>query len=234
MTKRFFQLLFISISITTAMLTSCNDHHYTYERPYRPQRTAKCLQPTFLKKGDKVALVSPAYATPSVNVDKTIEILKSWGLEPVVGPNVGKTDAGRYAGTVSERKSDMMWALNDNTIKAGKATVTVGGTAATVTEGKLQGVKMGSEVKVKANTGYKFRKVEVKKGEKLTLTVGDMVLDITGCTTWADVVAKNSDKIEALGPVVVQKDNHDMYIGPGVTTSSPVDTSVNYQWYEAK
>ena len=56
-------------------------------------------------------------------------------------------------------------AANANTIEAGKATVTVGGTAATVTEGKLQGVKMGSEVKVKANTGYKFRKVEVKKAE---------------------------------------------------------------------
>ena len=55
---------------------------------------------------------------------------------------------------------------NANTIESGKATVTVGGTAATVTEGKLQGVKMGSEVKVKANTGYKFRKVEVKKTPK--------------------------------------------------------------------
>ena len=63
-------------------------------------------------------------------------------------------------------------AANANTIEAGRATVTVGGTAATVTEGKLQGVKMGSEVKVKANTGYKFRKVEVKKGSALkTLTV---------------------------------------------------------------
>ena len=54
-------------------------------------------------------------------------------------------------------------AANANTIEAGNATVTVGGTDKTVTEGKLQGVKMGSEVKVKANTGYKFRKVEVKK-----------------------------------------------------------------------
>ena len=65
-------------------------------------------------------------------------------------------------------------AANANTIEAGKATVTVGGTDKTsaVTEGKLQGVKMGSEVKVKANTGYKFRKVEVKKGAALkTLTV---------------------------------------------------------------
>ena len=58
-------------------------------------------------------------------------------------------------------------AANANTIEAGKATVTVDGTDKTsaVTEGKLQGVKMGSEVKLKAATGYKFRKVEVKKGE---------------------------------------------------------------------
>ena len=73
-------------------------------------------------------------------------------------------------------------AANANTIEAGMATVTVGGTAATVTEGKLQGVKMGSEVKVKANTGYKFRKVEVKKGgaAPTTITVTWNGADITG------------------------------------------------------
>lgn len=54
-------------------------------------------------------------------------------------------------------------AANANTIEAGKATVTVAGTEATVTDGKLQGVKMGSEVKLEAKPGYKFRKVEVKK-----------------------------------------------------------------------
>ena len=54
-------------------------------------------------------------------------------------------------------------AANANTIEAGKATVTVGGTAATVTEGKLEAVKMGSEVKMTAKQGYKFRKVEAKK-----------------------------------------------------------------------
>ena len=44
-------------------------------------------------------------------------------------------------------------------------TVTVAGQAKTPTdEGKLEAVKMQSEVKLKAATGYKFRKVEVKKG----------------------------------------------------------------------
>ena len=65
---------------------------------------------------------------------------------------------------VLSNKFDIQFtAANANTIEAGKATVTVGGTAATVTEGKLEGVKMGSEVKVTAKEGYKFRKVEVKK-----------------------------------------------------------------------
>lgn len=76
---------------------------------------------------------------------------------------------------VLSNKFDIQFnAANANTIEAGKATVTVGGTDKTsaVTEGKLQGVKMGSEVKLKANTGYKFRKVEVKKDPGLkTITV---------------------------------------------------------------
>ena len=69
--------------------------------------------------------------------------------------------------TVLSNKYDIQFkAANDNTIEAGKATVTVGGTAATVTEGKLEGVKMGSEVKVKAKDGYKFRKAEAKEAQK--------------------------------------------------------------------
>ena len=45
-------------------------------------------------------------------------------------------------------------------------TVTVAGQAKTPTDqGKVTGVKMESEVKLKAATGYKFRKVEVKKKE---------------------------------------------------------------------
>lgn len=72
--------------------------------------------------------------------------------------------------TVLSNKFDITFnAANDNTIETGKATVTVGGTAATVTEGKLEGVKMGTEVKVTAKEGYKFRKVEAKKGGPTTI-----------------------------------------------------------------
>ena len=94
--------------------------------------------------------------------------------------------------TVLTNKFDIQFnAANANTIEAGNATVTVGGTAATVTEGKLQGVKMGSEVKVKANTGYKFRKVEVKKGAALkTLTVKGMQLKYVEGDTWQQAIER--------------------------------------------
>ena len=81
---------------------------------------------------------------------------------------------------------------NANTIEAGKATVTVGGTPATVTDGKLQGVKMGTEVKLEANPGYKFRKVEVKKGAGepvllTTITAADNSSFKSGSQTFGDV-----------------------------------------------
>ena len=80
--------------------------------------------------------------------------------------------------TVLSNKFDLtLNPANVNTIDAtdaSKGTVTVGGTDKTkdITDGKLKAVKMDSEVKLKANNGYKFRKVEVKKGAALkTLTV---------------------------------------------------------------
>ena len=82
-------------------------------------------------------------------------------------------------------------AANANTIEAGKATVTVGGTAATVTEGKLEGVKMGTEVKLKANTGYKFRKVEVKKKAEKTITIGTQNYTVLDGETWKQFIERN-------------------------------------------
>jgi muramoyltetrapeptide carboxypeptidase len=77
-----------------------------------------CVKPDYLKAGDKVALISPSYFTSMENVEKTADVLRGWGLEPVVGPNVGKVVDGRYAGTVAERVSDIRWALSDPSVKA--------------------------------------------------------------------------------------------------------------------
>ena len=78
----------------------------------------KCVAPPFLKKGDKVALISPSYSTPMENIEKAAAVLRGWGLEPVIGPNVEKLDAGKFAGTVAERTADVRWALKDPEIKA--------------------------------------------------------------------------------------------------------------------
>ncbi len=78
----------------------------------------RCEKPAYLKPGDRVALVSPAYFCPLEDIEKAAEVLRSWGLEPVVAPNVGKMFVGKYAGTVDERVSDLRWALSDTSIKA--------------------------------------------------------------------------------------------------------------------
>lgn len=80
--------------------------------------TLQCVKPDYLKAGDKVALISPSYHTPMENVEKTADVLRGWGLVPVIGPNVGKIEAGRYAGTVAERVSDIRWALTQADVKA--------------------------------------------------------------------------------------------------------------------
>ena len=87
-------------------------------REISPEAVLSCVQPAALQPGDKIALVSPAYFTSKENVDTASEILRAWGFEPVVGPNVGKEYLGYYAGTDKERLADLKWALKDPSIKA--------------------------------------------------------------------------------------------------------------------
>ena len=132
-------------------------------------------------------------------------------------------------------------AANANTIEAGKATVKVGETAAEVKEGKLTGVKMGSKVTVTAKQGYKFRKVEVKKGAAgKTITIGDVELTYADGDTWETIVSKNSDKIKIrAGGYIVQvaqpAPNQYKYLKVVLSTnkvnpSDIIDPSKNYQW----
>ena len=103
----------LPLAAAMALLSSCEK-----DNPVPKPITLDCVKPDYLKAGDKVALISPSYFTPMENVEKTAELLRSWGLEPVIGPNVGKKVDGQYAGTVAERVSDIRWALKDPSIKA--------------------------------------------------------------------------------------------------------------------
>ncbi len=74
------------------------------------------IQPPYLKKGDKIAIVCPAKKLPKP-IDGAIEILKSWGLDVVIGETVS---AGyhQFAGCDDLRASDLQTYLNDSEIKA--------------------------------------------------------------------------------------------------------------------
>ena len=74
--------------------------------------------PPYLKEGDKVALVSPAYWIPQESIQEAAETVKSWGLQPVIGPHTNSLNVNVYAGTADERAADILWALKDDSIKA--------------------------------------------------------------------------------------------------------------------
>ena len=111
-------VVILMIGCSTCVLSSCKDDDDKEVIEPKKEVSITCTRPQYLKAGDKIALISPSYFTPMENVEKTADVLRSWGFEPVIGPNVGKVVDGRYAGTIAERVSDLRWALNDPEIKA--------------------------------------------------------------------------------------------------------------------
>lgn len=73
--------------------------------------------PEYLKKGDKVAIVCTARFVEVLQLQEAIELLKSWGLQVVLGPSIGKKDH-QFGGTDSERAEDLQQQLDDTEIKA--------------------------------------------------------------------------------------------------------------------
>lgn len=76
--------------------------------------------PKPLKKGNKIAVISPAGSVEPTQLEKGIEMIKSKGYEPVLGENLyAKFSNGyNYAGTEVQRLKDINWALNDPEISA--------------------------------------------------------------------------------------------------------------------
>ena len=109
----------LTIALSGFLFTACSDDSSSSASGQgKADPLAECTAPAFLKKGDKVALLSPSYSTPDSNIQNTAAVLKEWGFEPVIGKNVGKLDAGKYAGTAQERADDFTAALKDTSIKA--------------------------------------------------------------------------------------------------------------------
>ena len=76
--------------------------------------------PESLKKGDKIAIISPAGAVEPSQLERGIQMIKAKGFEPVLGDNLYSKffNGYNYAGTEEQRIEDMNWALNDPEISA--------------------------------------------------------------------------------------------------------------------
>jgi muramoyltetrapeptide carboxypeptidase len=73
--------------------------------------------PSALKAGDTIAVISPSSTPDSITVAKGCAALREWGYVPVVGPHA-LNDYHGFAGTADERAADLLWALQDSTVKA--------------------------------------------------------------------------------------------------------------------
>ena len=75
------------------------------------------IRPPFLKKNDRVAIVATAKNFDKEELAAAIQSFKSWGLEVVEGKWLYEKHH-QFAGSDSERKEDLQWALDDSTIQA--------------------------------------------------------------------------------------------------------------------
>lgn len=76
--------------------------------------------PKSLKKGDKIAIISPAGSVEASQLEKGIKMISEKGYTPVLGKHLYTkySNGYNYAGTEQERTEDLNWALNDPEISA--------------------------------------------------------------------------------------------------------------------
>lgn len=75
------------------------------------------IQPSYLKKGDMVAIIATARKVSKEEIQPAITFFESYGLSVLLGKNLFETD-NQYAGSDKQRTEDLQWALNDKRIKA--------------------------------------------------------------------------------------------------------------------
>ncbi|KIA90133.1 S66 peptidase family protein [Kaistella jeonii] len=80
----------------------------------------KVIFPTSLKKGDKIAIISPAGAVEESQLEKGLKLIESKGYEPVLGKHLYTkfSNGYNYAGTEKERIQEVNWAFNNEKIGA--------------------------------------------------------------------------------------------------------------------
>ena len=114
--KRIFLIAIIAL-LTTATATANGQRPRRHKASSQVHKVAALKMPAALKAGDKVAIISPASTPGDDNPEKAAATLRAWGFEPVIGQHA-LSRYHTYAGTIRERCSDLLWALNDPDIKA--------------------------------------------------------------------------------------------------------------------
>jgi len=92
--------------------------NFAFELSSQTSANNKLIKPEYLTKGDTIAIVAPSGVLKNYDnyINKAKELLKSWGLNVIVGKNVFNDD-GHFAGTDNERTLDFQNALDDKSIK---------------------------------------------------------------------------------------------------------------------
>ncbi|MBK7182717.1 MAG: LD-carboxypeptidase [Bacteroidetes bacterium] len=75
------------------------------------------IQPPYLKKGDKIAIIASARKISKEELEPAVAMLKNWGLEVVFGKNLFNADH-QFSGTDAERAADLQEMLDDTSVKA--------------------------------------------------------------------------------------------------------------------
>ena len=75
------------------------------------------VTPPYLKAGDKVAIIATARKVDRADLDVAVNMLKGWGLVPVIGQSVGASQ-NQYAGSDDHRRKDLQAMLDDESIRA--------------------------------------------------------------------------------------------------------------------
>lgn len=74
--------------------------------------------PPFLKSGNKIGIVAPARQIQREELERSIQVFSSWGLEVVLGKHIFSNRHSYLSGTDDERHADFQSMINDKSIKA--------------------------------------------------------------------------------------------------------------------
>lgn len=75
------------------------------------------IRPPFLRNGSTIALLSTARFISPEELERPMELLRSWGLNVICAPGIFQRE-NQFAGTDTSRLNDLQWALDSRDIDA--------------------------------------------------------------------------------------------------------------------